>query len=154
MPTGFVERRGHEVVVTAGYLVHPYGGESSPVEQILCVQLVDGTDTGHHTGAVGATQSFADMDTDRFESAFLQHFGCRTPFAPVMHFSFADQAEGHMRQLYQVTTCADTAVFGNEGTDAAVDELRQEFDQFRMYAALALRERAHACEHGRAYKRV
>ena len=94
------------------------------------------------------------MDAYRFQSAFIQHLFGRSPCTFVMHFSFTYQAQRYMRQLNQVTTGSHTTMFRNKRTYTAVDELCQQCHQFRMNTTLALRERAHARKHRRAYENI
>ena len=68
-----------------------------------------------------------------------------------MHLAFANQGQGHMRQLHQVSAGTHAAVTGNEGTDAAVHKLRQQPHHIRMDAGFSLQERADARHHGRLH---
>ena len=150
----FVQRRSHQVVITAGNLVHPHRGKRRMAQQILGMQLIDTAYAGHYTRAVRAAQTFAYMDADRLQPALCQHFGCRTPLALVMHLSLAYQTQRYMRQLHQIAARTYAAVLWNVRIDPAVDKLGQQRHQLRMHTALALCKRTDSCEHARAYKKV
>ena len=69
-----------------------------------------------------------------------------------MHFTFANQGQGHMRQLNQVSAGANTAMAGDKRINAPVHEFGEQSHHVRMNARFPLQERAdtryHGCLHG------
>lgn len=116
-------------------------------EEVLGMKLVDDTDPCHDAGSVGRAESFAYVDPHRGKSAFLEYLGSRAPLTLIVDLTFSDKTEGDVRQLHQVATGANGAVFGNEGIDTTVDELGKKLDRVGMDAALGLDKRAYPCQH-------
>ena len=148
LAAAFIQGFGHEIVVGAGNLIHPDGGQGGPVQQAGGLELVHQGHARHHGSAVDGRKAFADMDFHGLKAAFCQHIGRRTPFTFIMDLSLSDESQGHVGQLNQVSAGAYAAVAGDKGIDAAIDKLHQKLHHIRMDAGFSLQEGAYAGHHG------
>ena len=124
----------HVVVERVGYFVEPCRRECGVAEKALGIVHVDNGDAGHDRSAVGNRQSLADVYTHGFEAFGLENVGRGAPFAFVVYFAFANEAECDVCELHEVAACPNASVLRNEGVYASVYELAQKLYYRGVYA--------------------
>ena len=85
--------------------------------------------------AIQKREPFLCFQDHRTQPGFLKRIAARQALFFIKCFPFADERKGKMRQRRQVSARPDGALFRDDRSDPAIEELAEQFDHFQANAA-------------------
>src|SRR5690606_26789154 len=102
----------------------------------------------HDRGAVDQGEAFPDFHLYGLKSFGFKYLRSLADFTLVKYFTFPDEGEGQVGQLYEVTAGAYSSVLKDQGEDVTVQELPHQGHDGGVYARIAETKCIQAGQHG------